>query len=142
MAVLSREVAVRRKPLEWRPGPPTPYPLLPATRRFEWLAFVATPIGGILTVVDKGAAGGICVLLTMIGVVIYAVPIGIRELIHRLPERASLSVQYAIGSLYALFFLAVAGLVAYAATEAFLVIVGAAVVFWAIPWFRRRGRAA
>ena len=57
-------------------------------------------------------------------------------------RRASLSVQYAIGSLYALFFLAVAGLVAYAATEAFLVIVGAAVVFWAIPWFRRRGRAA
>ncbi len=89
MAVISREVAVRRKPPEWRPGPPTPYPLLPASRRLEWLAFIATPIGGILAVVDHNSAGGLCTFLVLVALVLYVVPIAIREGFYRLPLTAA-----------------------------------------------------
>ena len=112
MAAISREVAVRRKPLEWRPGPPTPYPLLPASRRLEWLAFIATPVGGILAVVDRNSAGGLCTFLVLVALVLFAVPIAIREGFCRLPLTLARALFAIIAGTIVIFILAVATMLA------------------------------
>lgn len=142
MALISRDVTSRRTPLTWRPGPPTPYSLLPVTRRFEWLALIATPIGGILAVVDKGSAGGICTFLALVAVVLFVVPMAIREGFYRLPLPLAQALFAIVLGAVVMFVLAVAVLLACGDPLVLAVCMVMFPLYGLLFWYARKERPA
>lgn len=80
----------------WRPGPEAPYYLIPAHRRFEWLVFAATPIGGCLAISDPATTTKILTAV-LFAAVCLAVPWGVRELYYRLSIPAANALSAILG---------------------------------------------